>query len=73
MLVLFENTIRRGISSPIGDRFVKSDDNKKIKKIDANNLYGWAMIQSSPYDETEFAKIVQTYDILKTEDNKDIG
>ena len=43
MILLLENNIRGGISSVMGDRYVKSDDNKKILYIDANNLYGWAM------------------------------
>ena len=30
------------------DRYVKSDENKKILYIDANNLYGWAMSQPLP-------------------------
>ena len=33
-----QNNIRGGISSVMGDRFVKSDKNKKIISIDANNL-----------------------------------
>ena len=40
MILLLENNIRGGISSVMGDRYVKSDDNKKILYIDANNLYG---------------------------------
>ena len=42
-ILLLENEIRGGISSVMGDRFVKSDENKKIVYVDANNLYGWAM------------------------------
>ena len=40
MILLLENNIRGGISSVMGDRYVKSNDNKKILYIDANNLYG---------------------------------
>ena len=28
----------------MGDRYVKSDEEKKILYIDANNLYGYAMM-----------------------------
>ena len=51
MTLLFENNIRGGISSVMGDRYVKSDEEKKILYIDANNLYGYAMCQYLPYDE----------------------
>ena len=48
LLLLLENNIRGGISGVMGDRYVKSDENKKILYIDANNLYGWAMSQYLP-------------------------
>ena len=35
----------------MGDRYVKSDENKKILYIDANNLYGHSMSQPLPVDE----------------------
>ena len=37
MILLLENDIRAGISSVMGDRYVISDENKKILFIDANN------------------------------------
>ena len=37
MILLIENNIRGGISSVMGDRYIKSDDNKKILYFDANN------------------------------------
>ena len=43
MILLLENKIRGDISSVMGDRYVQSDNNKKILYIDAKNLYGWAM------------------------------
>ena len=54
MILLLENNMRGGISSVMGDRDVKSDENKKISYKDANNLYGWAMSEISPYDEIKF-------------------
>ena len=53
MILLLENNIRRGISSILEDRYVKSGENKKILYIDAINLYGWAMSESLPHDEIE--------------------
>ena len=37
----------------MGDRFAKTDDNKKILYIDANNLCGVVMDESLPYNEIE--------------------
>ena len=54
MILFSENNIRGGISSVMGDRFIKSDDNKKILYIDANKLYGHSMSQYLPYDEIKF-------------------
>ena len=51
MILLLENNIRGGISSVMGERYVQSDENKKIKCIDANNLYGHSRSQMLPYDE----------------------
>ena len=51
MILLLENNIRGGISSVMGDRYVKSDENKKILDMDATNLYGHSMSQPLPYDE----------------------
>ena len=73
MILLLENNIRGGISSVMGDRYIKSDKNKKILYIDANNLYGWAMSESLPYDEIKLDNNVNLQDILNTRDDSDIG
>ena len=73
MILLLENNIRGGISSVMGDRYIKSDKNKKILYIDANNLYGWAMSESLPYDEIKLDNNVNLEDILNTRDDSDIG
>ena len=73
MILLLENNIRGGISSVMGDRYIKSDDNKKILYIDANNLYGHSMSQYLPYDEIKFDNNIKLEDILNTSDNSDIG
>ena len=51
LILTLEKIIRGGISSVMGDRYVKSDENKKILYMDATNLYGHSMIQPLPYDE----------------------
>ena len=73
MILLLENNIRGGISSVMGDRYIKSDENKKILYIDANNLYGHSMSEPLPYDEIKFDKKVKLEDILNTPDDSDIG
>ena len=63
----------------MGDRNVKSDGNKKILYIDANNLYGYSMSQPLPYDEIEMwhghpdLHIKWLDEILNTQDDGDIG
>ena len=79
-LILFlENYIRGGISSVMGDRYVKFDENKKILYMDATNLYGHSMSQMLPYDGIEMwhgdpDKSWNWLDeILNTPDDKEIG
>ena len=72
MISLIENNTRGGISSVMDDRYVISDDKKKILYVDANNLYGWAMSQFLPFDEIKFVN-VSIEDILSTPDNSEIG
>ena len=73
MILILENNIRGGISSVMGDRYVKSDENKKILYIDANNLYGHSMSEPLPYDEIKFDNDVKLEDIINTPDDSDIG
>ena len=73
MILLLENNIRGGISSVMGDRYVKSNKNKKILYFDANNLYGDSMSQPLPYDEIKFDNDIKLEDILNTPDDSDIG
>ena len=58
----------------MGDRYVKSDKNKKILYGDANNLYGFAMSQTLPYDDIKFeTENVCLEEILNTPDYNDKG
>ena len=45
LILTLENNIGGGIGSLMGDRYVKSNENKKILYMDATNLYGHSMIQ----------------------------
>ena len=73
MILLLENNIRGGISSVMGDRYIKSDDNKKILYVDAANLYGHSMSEPVPYDEIKFDNNVTLENISNTPDDSDIG
>ena len=53
LILTLENSIRGGISSVNGDRYVKSVEYKKIIYMDATNLYRHSMIQPLPYDGIE--------------------
>ena len=74
-----ENNIRGGISSVMGNGYVKSDENKKILYMDATNLYGHSIIQRLPYDEIEMwhghpdLYMNKLDGILDTPDDSDIG
>ena len=77
LMLTIQNNIRGGISRVMGD--VKSDENKKILYLDANNLYGQSMSQPLPFDEIEmwhghpdlYMKWLE--EILNTQDDGDIG
>ena len=74
MILLLENGIKGGISGIMGDRYVKSDENKNILYVDDNNLYGFSMSQPLPYDNIKFeTDNVCLEEILNTLDGNDIG
>ena len=79
LILLIENNIRGGISSVMSDRYVKSEDNKKITYMDATNLYGHSMSQFLPYDEIEMwhghPDLYMNWleEILNTPDDNEIG
>lgn len=60
--IIIEN-IRGGISTVSVRKWLVDDDNNSIFYFDANNLYGWSMSQSLPYDE--FCYINDCEDVLK--------
>ena len=44
MILLIANSVCGGVSGVMGDRYVKSDENKKNLYVDANNLYGHSTV-----------------------------
>ena len=73
MILLLGNNIRGGISSVMGNRYTKSDENKNILLAEANNLYGHFESQPLFYDETKFDKKIKLEDNLNTPDDSDVG
>ena len=79
LILLIKNNRRGGTSSVMGDRYVKSDENKKILYIDATNLYGNSMSQLLPYDEIEMwhshPDLYMNWleEILNTPDDNEMG
>ena len=79
MIFLLENNIRGGISSFIGDRYVISDESKKILSIDAIKLYGQSMSQPLPYDKIDMLygpldlNMNKLEEVSNTPDDADIG
>ena len=51
--LFIEKGMRGGISY-ISKRYAKADNNNTILYWDANNVYGWAMIQPLPYSDFNF-------------------
>ena len=72
MIFLLENNIRGSISSVMGDRYIKSNENEKTLFTDAISLYGWAMSEYLTYDAIKFDINVKLEDILNTPDDSDI-
>ena len=59
MLLIFERGVRRGITQTVhqyaeannmymGDKFNPKEDSSYLQYLDANNLYGWTMVQKLP-------------------------
>ena len=59
----------------ISKRYSKSDKNTEIMYWDANNLYGWAMIQNLPYGNFKFLskKEIDVFDLDSISSNSPTG
>ena len=73
MILLLENNFRGGISSVMVDRYVKSDEKRKILYMDATILIGHFMSQLLPYDEIKFEKNGCLNEITNTPEDNEIG
>ena len=73
MLDDFVGAKRGGICGILGDRFIDNSDGKTIWYIDANNLYGYAMMQKLPYKDFQFTTTTTLDTILNIPDDSDHG
>jgi hypothetical protein len=78
-LLFFEKAIRGGVSGIMGDRYFKPDKDHKLLYVDANNLYGWAMMEPHPMGmfKTTIPENLDLKDfknrVLSIDDNSPIG
>ena len=80
----FISAMRGGICGATGNRYIKSQsqsqsqrsmanhDRKSIWYIDANNLYGYALMQKLPYKDFEYSNTTID-EVLNTSDDSDYG
>ena len=86
MLLMIEKGIRDGICHSIHryakaiNKYMKYYDKDKelfyIINVDANNLYGWAMLQKVPVDDFEWVEDVSVIDedfIKNYDEDSDVG
>ena len=73
MILILDKIIRGGVSSVLGNRFIKLDGKIEVLYKDSYNLYGSAMIQILPDEQNTFDKYVNLEEISNTEDFSDIG
>ena len=72
----FISAMRGGICGVMGDRYIRSQSQSQSQRsiwyIDANNLYGYALMQELPYKDFEYSNA--TLDkVLNTSDDSDYG
>ena len=70
---LLENDSRAGIFRVMKDRYLTSDETKKVMYIDPNKLNDHSMSQPLSYDEIKFDTNGKLEDILNTADDSDSG
>jgi hypothetical protein len=55
------------------DTYDADKESNYLMYLDANNLYGWAMVQSLPHDEVRLNTEVTLEEILNAEDEGEVG
>jgi hypothetical protein len=64
-VLFFEKSIRGGFSGVMGSRYACADKYNKLLYVDANNLYGWAMMEPQPC--SNFKNYIPDHDLTKEE------
>ena len=84
ILDIFERSKRGGLTFVGAKRYVKANNHHMVgydpktkstylMYLDANNLYGWSMVQALPYKDIKFNKEITIDEILQTEDDAETG
>ncbi len=84
ILDIFEKSKRGGLTFAGSKRYAKANNqhiagyDPKLKStyllyLDANNLYGWAMVRAVPYKDSKFSNETTLETILETDDNATTG
>ena len=74
----------RGGLSQISNRYKKANNpyletydvtrnHSYLQYLDANNLYGWAMVQPLPFGDFKFLEEVKDFDVMSMEEEGEIG
>ncbi|XP_058790457.1 uncharacterized protein LOC131663808 [Phymastichus coffea] len=84
MVLFIQKGIRGGISQCcnrfskannkyMGEEFNKDEPNKFLMYYDVNNLYGWAMTQSLPFEGFKWVSNVDMSNFFNISDDSDVG
>jgi hypothetical protein len=84
ILDIFERSKRGGLTFVGSKRYVKANNKDMIgydpktkstylMYLDANNLYGWSMVQALPYQDIKFNREITIDDVLETADDAETG
>ena len=73
MLDNFVGAMRGGICGITAERYINNSDGKSMWYIDANNLYGYAMMQKLSYKDFQFTTTTTLDEKLNTPDDNDHG
>jgi hypothetical protein len=84
ILDIFERSKRGGLTFVGSKRYVKANnkdmvvydpktESSYLMYLDANNLYGWSMVQSLPFKDIKFNTEIAIDEILNTADDAETG
>ena len=82
-ILMIEAGTRGGLSQ-ISNRYKKANNpfledydisvsSSYLMYLDANNLYGWAMVQLLPVDDFKFLENIENFDVMQVEESGEFG